>query len=339
MTLDKLIENIKHYYLEVNMSVSEVAKNTGLNCNQIRYLIKKHNLFKMNDYNRGLSRQERHEYYLKSIEPAKQLYESGLSAKQVSKITGFTQDKIRKCAKDFNWKHTDEQKYHIQLEASKQRMKTYQERYGYTHASRDPKRIAMRMNTYFERTGYTHNMRNPKCKQLRVENNIKKYGVQNTSQVPEIQARIQSTKRKTGVFKKSKEEDTVYEMLKPVFPDIIRQYQESRYPYACDFYIPSKDLFIEYQGYCSHGHNKCHEPYDPTNPKHIKKVKELQRKADGYDLISGNVRSKPGQQYRYYIKVWTEIDPLKRQIAKNNNLNFIEFWNLSDVQTWLSTII
>ena len=37
--------------------------------------------------------------------------------------------------------------------------------------------------------------------------------------------------------------------------DIIRQYYDKdRYPFNCDFYIKSKDLFIEYQGHPSHGY-------------------------------------------------------------------------------------
>ena len=45
--------------------------------------------------------------------------------------------------------------------------------------------------------------------------------------------------------------------------DIIRQYIDlQKYPFNCDFYIKSKDLFIEYQGHQTHGT----KPYDELDP-------------------------------------------------------------------------
>ena len=38
------------------------------------------------------------------------------------------------------------------------------------------------------------------------------------------------------------------------------------------------------------------------------------------------------------IYVWTDLDVRKRNIAKQNNLNFIEFWNLTDVNKFIQQI-
>ena len=37
------------------------------------------------------------------------------------------------------------------------------------------------------------------------------------------------------------------------------------------------------------------------------------------------------------IYTWTDLDVRKRNIAKENNLNYIEFWNIKEVETWLET--
>ena len=67
------------------------------------------------------------------------------------------------------------------------------------------------------------------------------------------------TKMKNNSGTKSKSEDAFYKSLKITFNDVVRQYYDKeRYPFNCDFYIPSIDLFIEYQGHPSHGI----EPYD-----------------------------------------------------------------------------
>lgn len=55
------------------------------------------------------------------------------------------------------------------------------------------------------------------------------------------------TKRKRGTFNASKPEDIYYSHLVEKYgaDDVIRQYKDERYPFACDFYIKSKDTFIE----------------------------------------------------------------------------------------------
>lgn len=60
--------------------------------------------------------------------------------------------------------------------------------------------------------------------------------------------------KKNGTYKKSKKEDECYELLIKKYDNVIRQYRdENRYPFNCDFYIPNEDLFIEFNGYWTHG--------------------------------------------------------------------------------------
>lgn len=56
-------------------------------------------------------------------------------------------------------------------------------------------------------------------------------------------------RRETGIKNKSfgpksKEEDKCYELLKRIYPDVIRQYTSKEYPWMCDFYVPSKNYIL-----------------------------------------------------------------------------------------------
>ena len=86
--------------------------------------------------------------------------------------------------------------------------------------------------------------------------------------------------------------------------DVVRQYYDKdRYPFHCDFYIKSKDLFIEYQGFWTHHTH----PFDETNEEDLKQVKLWESKDTDF--------------FRNAIYTWTDLDVKKRKIAENNNLN------------------
>lgn len=61
--------------------------------------------------------------------------------------------------------------------------------------------------------------------------------------------------KENNSFPSNKEEDSFYNLLLQIFPkeDIERQYSDSRYPFNCDFYIRSLDLFIELNFHFTHG--------------------------------------------------------------------------------------
>ena len=101
------------------------------------------------------------------------------------------------------------------------------------------------------------------------------------------------------------------------------------YPFECDFYIPELDLYIEYQGYKTHGK----EPYNPDNPEHIKLVEEYKKRAEEI-----NFKDEKKVQYLRYINVWTVRDPLKRETARKNELNYIEFFNMKQFMEWFNKL-
>ena len=89
------------------------------------------------------------------------------------------------------------------------------------------------------------------------------------------------------------------------YDDILPQYLDiDRYPFACDFYIKSLDLFIEINGMWTHGGH----PFDENNDEDMKKLTIW--------------RTKNTKFYNQAIYVWTDLDVRKRECAKKNNLNF-----------------
>lgn len=147
---------------------------------------------------------------------------------------------------------------------------------------------------------------------------LEKYGVENPYLIEEVKQKAGSkdsqhkrwqTLKQNGTTNSSKTEDNLYIELKKYFPDIIRQYWSEKYPFNCDFYIPSKDLYIEFQG----GHYHQYHPFDNSNKEDLELLEKFSKK-------------KYLPQYKQIIHVWTELDPLKRSVAKENGINFLEIW-------------
>lgn len=123
--------------------------------------------------------------------------------------------------------------------------------------------------------------------------------------------------KRNGTFNASKPEDQLYESLVEAFVDVKRQYKSKLYPFACDYYIPKYDLYIENQGFPSHGGH----PFDPNNVEDLETLKIWKQRSEE---LSWNGKKK--NQYDNYIYVWTELDPKKREVVKQNNLNFLEIF-------------
>lgn len=135
-----------------------------------------------------------------------------------------------------------------------------------------------------------------------------------TSNSEQIQSRVYNTKKKNHTFKTSKPEDDFYFYLcdKYGVDDVIRQYnKDSRYPFNCDFYIKSKDLFIELNLTWTHGGM----PFDENDEECIRK------------LIIWKEKSKTSSYYKNAIDVWTRLDAKKINMASQNGLNYVLFYN------------
>lgn len=134
---------------------------------------------------------------------------------------------------------------------------------------------------------------------------------ENTDWETSIERQIE-TKRKNGTFNYSQPEEDLYiELIQQYGEDnVIRNYKEKRYPFYCDFYIPSEDLFIELNRHWTHGGHF----YDSSNP------------SDQEQLLKWQEKAKTSDYMQYAIINWTVRDPLKLKTAQDNNLNYKVIW-------------
>lgn len=146
---------------------------------------------------------------------------------------------------------------------------------------------------------------------------LARYGTTNLAAVPEIQAKQHATKRRNGTFNTSSQEERYYTKLCEKYGsvDVIRQYKDKRYPFMCDFYIKSLDLFIELNISWTHGGH----PFDSENPED----KEI--------LLRWQEKAKTSKYYKNAITTWTVRDVAKIATAKANKLNYITYYKESEL--------
>ena len=151
---------------------------------------------------------------------------------------------------------------------------------------------------------------------------LEKYGVTSYTQTEEFKNKVDwkeanikqiKSKKKNGTLNTSKPENQSYQILKEKYKDIIHQYISNEYPFNCDFYIPSLDLYIECNYHWTHGGH----PFNENNFEDQIKLNKWKNKNSKF--------------YNNAIYVWTDLDVRKRNIAKENNLNYIEVWKLEDI--------
>ena len=135
----------------------------------------------------------------------------------------------------------------------------------------------------------------------------------------EVNAKRIATKRANNSFNTSLCEHRLYEKLKDLFGDenVKQNYVSDVYPYKCDFYIVSRDMYIELNAHWSHGHH-------------------------WFDSESDNVLVtqwlSKGKYYENAAETFSVRDVKKRQCAAKHKLNYIVFWqqNWQDANDWIA---
>lgn len=161
------------------------------------------------------------------------------------------------------------------------------------------------------------------------QTNLRKYGTRRFTQTDtfrnlvserhdETEAKKISTHSLNNSFNDSKIEDEIFNFIRNVFPDVKRHFSSESYPFSCDFYIPSTDTYVEYNGTWTHGNH----PFNRNDPDDVKLCEMWKDKRSRY--------------YDNAVYVWTNLDIRKRECAKQNNLKFVELWNVDDVMQWLN---
>lgn len=127
--------------------------------------------------------------------------------------------------------------------------------------------------------------------------------------------RSYKTRSKNNTFNTSTLEEVMYAQLCDRFgsADVLRQYRDkTRYPFRCDFYIKSLDLFIECNLHWTHGGR----PYDANND------------ACQEQLNSWKDKAITSRFYVEAIKTWTERDVLKKYYAEKYKLNYFVVYKI-----------
>ena len=238
----------------------------------------------------------------------------------------YTQtDEYVKQAKQTKLERYGDSGYH-NIEKMKQ---TNLERYGVEWTTVVTDVIEKIKQTNLERYGVVSTTCVPEIKRKQELSCLKHYGVINPSFSPEIIDKIYNIRKNNKSWNISKDEKIITELLLEKYPNTKTQYKSELYPWKCDFYIPEIDLYIEYQGLWTHGvksfnyngiQYNCHCPYDPNNLIHQEVIKQWKNKNTNF--------------YNSAIETWTVKDVLKRETAKKNNLNWIEFFTIKDFNDW-----
>lgn len=210
--------------------------------------------------------------------------------------------------------------YYNNMDKNKQ---TCLDRYGYEYHNQNSE-IAAKISatklteetqskyeqTMIERYGVAHPSLSPEIRAKYTATLLKNHGVTNPLKSKEIYEKHIQTMKKNNSYIVSKFEEAKYEELCLEYgkDDVIRQYKDDRYPFNCDFYIKSKDLFVEVNKHPSHGSH-------PFNPEDIEDILLLEK------LVEEN-----SDWSNMIIDVWTIRDVKKQKYAKDNNLNYLALY-------------
>lgn len=177
-------------------------------------------------------------------------------------------------------------------------------------------------DTMMELYGVEHALCSDDLKE-KAKNTVRRhYGVDNPMYDVVIKNSVTDSKRENNTFHTSDPEECLYQLLCDTFGehDIIRQYVSDVYSYACDFYIKSRDLYIELNVSWTHGYHWFDSVSDVDV---LNKLKE---------------KSIDSDYYANAVYTWTDADVRKRTMAREYQLNYVVFWDqkMRDVMLWFA---
>ena len=358
-----IYEDVYYLYWELNLTKQQVAKILGCSDKRIYNFAKQNNLIKTQEMITQSQKNLMIEKYgtdnIMKTSYGKQKLSQSMQNLFSEKKEEIVEKRKQTCLEKYgvenpsqseqikNKKEQTTLKHYgvknpLQCESIKQQVnETFKQKYGDNPLGKNSKIKKKNKKRNIEKFGYKNPMQNPEIAQKTantlkqkqpeiIQKSLEKYGVEWPAQLPEIRQKnsqgvlkaipqIYQTRKQNGTYVSSRPEQQVFNLLLQKYKDTINQYRdENRYPYTCDFYIPSLDLFIEYHGTWTHGI----EPFNPENKEHLLILDQMKEKA------------KTSKFYKNAIYTWTELDVRKLQCAKDNNLNYLCFYNLQEFLKW-----
>lgn len=200
------------------------------------------------------------------------------------------------------------------------------EKYGVEYASQSNNSKFRYKQTCLEKYGVDNYAKTNECKDKVRKTCLKKYGdyfcnsqeANEKSHTKEANEKRYASMIKNNSWSVSIPEEKFYNRLCTYFnnSDIIRQYKDKRYPFHCDFYIKSLDLFIECNFHWTHGKHL----YNSNSQEDI-------------DIVN-KWKSKNTKYYNKAIETWTIRDIKKDKYVKENNLHYVSLYNEDDVSNF-----
>lgn len=212
--------------------------------------------------------------------------------------------------------------YSVQAESVKEKArKTCLEKYGVTNGGSSEQAKQKAKGTCQEKYNVNYYTQTEEYKQKYKQTCLEKYGSTNYFSSEVFYEKVIKTKKSMSRF-----EQKIFDYLKEIFDesDIISQYKDERYKnqrtnykWNCDFYIKSLDLFIEVQGTKEHNNH----PFNPNDQNDLNELALLKQKEQE------KLKEKNYTRYSSIIEGWTVIDPMKRQVAQENHLKYLELFD------------
>lgn len=128
---------------------------------------------------------------------------------------------------------------------------------------------------------------------------------------------------KDSGYNSSDDEEYYWDLIKEKWPDAEKSITlddfrnpENHRPWQCDYYVPSEKMIIQINKNWKHGRR----PYNPEDPSCQEDVEWL--------------KSEKGEYYDKVLYTWTELEPLKRLIAKVQGYKYVEIFNMDEFDAW-----
>lgn len=137
-----------------------------------------------------------------------------------------------------------------------------------------------------------------------------------------IQDKIYQTKKKNNSLYQSKPEKECGLKLKEKFKDVREQYKSEKFPFACDFYIPSLDLYIDLNFHWTHGF----KAFNKNSEKDLIKLNKWKQQIG------------KSKFYENAIYTWTDLDVRKDKLTVENNINRLVFYKEKEFNEWIKEI-
>lgn len=332
-TKDELIE----YYIEQNHNQHECAEYFNVTVPQFQKWMHKYKVVKSRELIGKLSTKNNIEWHKRKTVEEKQLTNSKISSTLKNKTAEEKAEIKRKI--DATYEAMSDEEYQAIKDTWTSHLTTYMENeteeqqrsrieaHRKSVAARTPEEqavITLKSNANYDAHPGKREAANAKGKATWASRPVevheaakqkRRFTWENKSEaeLAEIQHKRNATKKKNNSFHTSQVEDEFYQFLVQHLgsADVIRQYRSEVYPFDCDFYISSLDLYIELNLTWTHNDH----PFDETNTNDIQTLENMRKKAETSDY------------YKCAIETWTIRDVKKLKTAQLNKLNYKYVYN------------